>query len=310
MISIFFYLIPFIFFIQPVFADNPSYHSAFSIPNLYYSNDSEGLNIYKTGAGYYSSYSDPNHLLGFNYQFNRYVSNQWSQNTNQYGFVFNKADTNNSSGYLTNLSVNTLNGSHLLVTDSLLNFKISPTTNGQLLLNRDRIESELSLQNRVYYTLTGASIEHQLNNRLTAVGLLGVMGISDGNYRWIFKGKLIYDLFPTSGINLQLRYRQFRDTNTQVPNYYFNPDFYSETLFGIGIKKRISSWTLSGIAGVGRQSLSAIPSTTTKLFEASLTSPVYSQIFFRARAGYINAGEFQGPTYSYRYFMNELIFAY
>ncbi|KXW56733.1 hypothetical protein LHV13_00065 [Ferrovum sp. PN-J185] len=297
-------------FIVNIYAESVGGFSGISIPNLYLSNDSEGLNISKIGGGFYPQYSDPGHFVGISYQNNHYSQNSWSKTANQYGLIYNNYNLKDWSGYNINLNVNNLNGSHLLVTDSQINFKINTTTNTQLLVNRDRIETQPSLDSGIFYTLSGVSLEHQFIKRLSLVGLLGMMDISDGNKRWLVKAKLIYDLFPNQGVNLQLRYRQFRDTNTQLPNNYFNPDYYSESLAGLGIRQHLSGWVISGFAGVGRQYVTGTPSTVTKLIEGSVDSPVYSRIFFRARAGCSNAGEFQGPNYSYRYWMNEFIFSY
>ena len=297
-------------FVFNVNGENLGTYIGFSLPNTYLSNDSEGLNISKIGGGIYPNYSDPGHFIGISYQHNYYSQNSWSRNGNQYGLIYNNYNLKDLSGYNINLNVNTLNGSHLLVTDSQLNFKINQTTYTQLIINRDRIETQPSIDNGIFYTLTGISIDHQILNRLSLIGLLGMMNISDGNNRWLVKAKVIYDLFPNQGVNFQLRYRQFRDTNTQLPNYYFNPDYYSESLAGFGTRQRISGWVMSGFIGFGRQYVTGIPSSATKLLEASVDSPVYSRVFFRARAGYINAGEFQGPSYSYRYWMNDIIFTY
>jgi formylglycine-generating enzyme required for sulfatase activity len=81
---------------------------------------------------------------------------------------------------------------------------------------------------------------------------------------------------PDYGLTAQLRFRQYRDTNTTVPNNYFNPDHYTETMIAFGARKRISGWMLSATAGVGRQKVSQDSSTTTQLYELAATSPAGS----------------------------------
>jgi hypothetical protein len=156
-----------------------------------------------------------------------------------------------------------------------------------------------------------ASIEQQVVERVTAIAMLGNMYFSDTNTRPMVRAKLIYDLVPDYGVTAQLRYRQYRDTNTTVLNNYFNPDHYSETMIAFGARKRLSGWMLSGTAGVGRQKVSQDPSTTTQLYELAATSPVASNdYYFKTRAGYGKSAGFLGPNYFYRYVMEEIIFPF
>jgi hypothetical protein len=48
----------------------------------------------------------------------------------------------------------------------------------------------------------------------------------------------------------------------------------------------------------------------TKLLELNATSPFVGDVFFRTRLGYSQSGGFQGPDYSYKYLMEELIFSF
>jgi hypothetical protein len=141
--------------------------------------------------------------------------------------------------------------------------------------------------------------------------MAGNMYFSDTNTRPTVKAKLIYDLMPEYGLTGQLRYRQYRDTNTNVVNNYFNPSDYNETMIALGARKRISGWMLSGTVGVGRQTVNQDPSTTTQLYELAATSPVASNdYYFKTRAGYGKSAGFLGPNYFYRYVMEELIFPF
>ncbi len=133
------------------------------------------------------------------------------------------------------------------------------------------------------------------------------MYFSDTNTRPFFRLNLIYDVLPEYGVNLQLRYRQYRDTNTAVANNYFNPNQYHETMFAVGMRRMVEGWRLAGTAGLGSQTINSDGSTGTQLLEFSATSPAVSNIFFRTRIGYRKAAGFQGPNYTYSYFMEELI---
>jgi hypothetical protein len=170
------------------------------------------------------------------------------------------------------------------------------------------VETQNSLNNGIYYTLGGVSVEQQVLERLTAILMGANMYFSDTNTRPIVRAKLIYDLVPDYGLTAQLRYRQYRDTNTNVANNYFNPSTYNETMIAFGARKRMAGWMLSGTVGVGRQTVNQDPSTTTQLYEFAATSPVASNdYYFKTRAGYGKSAGFLGPNYFYRYVMEELI---
>jgi len=171
-----------------------------------------------------------------------------------------------------------------------------------------KIETQNSLNNGIYYTLGAASVEQKIIERLTAIVMGGDMFFSDTNSRPMVRAKLIYDLLPEYGVTAQLRYRQYWDTNTSLPNNYFNPSQYSETMVAFGMRKRIEGWVLSGTAGVGRQSVNQEANTTTQLYEFAATSQVNSNdYYFKTRMGYGKSAGFQGPNYFYRYIMEELI---
>ena len=291
-------------------ASNETTKQAIAIPNLFISSDSEGFNATKIGGAYLPNYEHGDSYYGLTTQYNQYSQNGWSATGSQVGVVVKDVNTHTGLGYNANLGVNVISGSSVLTTDSSYGFAVTKTTRFELLLNRDRVETQNSITNGIYYTLLGASIEQQVVDRFTLVGMLGNMYFSDGNTRPLFRARAVYDLLPDYGVTAQIRYRQYSDTNTNVVNNYFNPDSYNETMLALGIKQKVNGWLLSGTAGIGRQTVNADPSTTTQLLEASATSPFTSGIFFRARVGYSRSAGFNGPDYSYSYFLNELIFSF
>jgi hypothetical protein len=156
----------------------------------------------------------------------------------------------------------------------------------------------------------GANIEQQVFSRLSAMAMIGDQKFSDSNSRPFVRAKIVADVLPDYGINFQLRYRKFHSTDINVDRNYFNPEDYQETMAAIGFRKKIKGWMYAGTLGFGRQHIDSIPSTQTKLFEFNATSPFVGDIFFRTRMGYSQSGGFQGPDYSYKYLMEELIFSF
>lgn len=291
--------------------EEPIPKQAVSIPNVYIASDSEGFSTYKYNAGYLPLYEHGEKYTGINYQHNYFTQTGWNSSAEVYTLLTKAINPRTGLGYNLNIGYNLENGHKLITTDSNYGFRITDTTKAEVILNRDRVETQNSLNNGIYYTLGAASVEQQVVERLTAIAMLGNMYFSDTNTRPIVRAKLIYDLIPEYGLTAQLRFRQFRDTNTTVPNNYFNPDHYSEMMVAFGARKRISGWMLSGTAGVGRQKVSQDPSATTQLYEFAATSPVASHdYYFKTRAGYGKSAGFQGPNYFYRYIMEEIIFPF
>ncbi len=281
---------------------------AISVPNVYFSSDSEGFSTYKYKAGYLPLYEHGEKYTGITYQHNYFTQGSWNSTGEQYTLITKSINPRTALGYNLNIGYNTENGHQLVTTDSNYGFRVTDSTKAEVMVNRDRVETQNSLNNGVYYTLGGVVVEQQVLERLTAILMGANMYFSDTNTRPIVRAKLIYDLVPDYGLTAQLRYRQFRDTNTNVANNYFNPSSYNETMIAFGARKRIAGWILSGTAGVGRQTVNQDPSTTTQLYEFAATSPVASNdYYFKTRAGYGKSAGFLGPNYFYRYVMEELI---
>jgi hypothetical protein len=281
---------------------------AISVPNVYFSSDSEGFSTYKYKAGYLPLYEHGEKYTGITYQHNYFTQGGWSSTGEQYTLMTKAINPRTALGYNLNIGYNTENGHQLVTTDSNYGFRVTDSTKAEVIVNRDRVETQNSLNNGIYYTLGGVSVEQQVLERLTAILMGANMYFSDTNIRPIVRAKLIYDLVPDYGLTAQLRYRQYRDTNTNVANNYFNPSTYNETMIAFGARKRIAGWMLSGTAGVGRQTVNQDPSTTTQLYEFAATSPVASNdYYFKTRAGYGKSAGFLGPNYFYRYVMEELI---
>jgi hypothetical protein len=291
--------------------ESPTSKMAISAPNTYIASDSEGFSTYKYNAGFLPLYEHGEKYTGVSYQHNYFTQSGWDSSAEVYTLLTKAINPRTGLGYNANIGYNLENGHKLITTDSNYGFRVTDSTKAELMLNRDRVETQNSLNNGIYYTMGAASIEQQVVERVTAIAMLGNMYFSDTNTRPMVRAKLIYDLVPDYGVTAQLRYRHYRDTNTTVPNNYFNPDHYSETMVAFGARKRLSGWMLSGTAGVGRQKVSQDPSTTTQLYEFAATSPVASNdYYFKTRAGYGKSAGFLGPNYFYRYVMEELIFPF
>jgi hypothetical protein len=286
--------------------DKPS-QQAIGLPLSFISSDSEGFNAYKLGGKYLPLYQHGDNYTGLSYQYNKYTQNQWSAEANQYGITSKSLDPKTALGYIVNINANNLNGYTLLTTDSYFGFNATDSTRIEAFISREWVETQNSLNNGIYYTLGGISIEQRIVEGLSGVITGGNMYFSDSNTRPFIRANLIYDILPEYGINVQARYRQYHDTNTNVVNNYFNPNNYNEGMLAIGMRRYIQGWMLAGTLGLGMQRVNSDPSTGTQLLEFNATSPYVGPAFFRTRLGYRKSAGFQGPDYSYTYFMEELI---
>jgi hypothetical protein len=283
---------------------------AIAFPNAFLSTDSEGFSATKLGVAYLPLYTYGDQHSGIQYQWNSYSQNGWTAEGNQLGISTKSINPQTALGYNINLNLNEIKGYSLLTTDSYYAFQAASSTRAEVFLSRDRVETQNSINNGIYYTLGGLSLEQQLTNRLVGIITAGNMYFSDSNTRPFFRVRAIYDVFPEYGITAQLRYRQYRDTNTNVPNNYFNPDNYKEAMAAVGLRRFVNGWRLAALLGFGRQQVNQDPSTGTQLIEINATSPHYGPIFSRTRLGYNKSAGFQGPDYAYSYFMQELIFTF
>lgn len=213
-------------------------------------------------------------------------------------------------GHKVNLGVNQL-GNHTLV-NADMNYAMSlrEGTNAELFYNRDWVETRNSLDRGINYDYYGGSLEQRLAERWTAIGLLGQHRFSDNNTRNHIRGKLIYDLLTEQGINLQLRHRQYRNSQQENNGNYFNPNEYEEQMLAVAMRQRVQSWMLSGLIGVGRQKVNEDPRTSTHLYELEANSPITKSIVFKSKLGYGQSATFNGPDYKYRYLNTSLIFSF
>jgi hypothetical protein len=206
--------------------------------------------------------------------------------------------------------MNHLDGDSLITTDSKYSFSLFEKTRMELIVNRARVETPRSLDNDIHYTMFGANLEQQIFSRLSVMAMVGDMKFSDSNSRPFLRAKIVVDVLPDYGVSFQLRYKKYHSTDIDVEKNYFNPEDYRETMAILGYRKRMKGWVMSVTAGLGRQHIDSIPSTQTKLFEFNANSPFVGNVFFRTRLGYLQSGGFQGPDYSYKYLMEELIFSF
>ena len=287
-------------------ATNPS---TFGIgQSLSSSSDSDNFSALKYGILIAPLYSHGGQLLGAGIQRNRFSQSGWAIERNVFGVTSKNIDPLTALGHNATLGYARGANRSLIVTDTSYGFRINKVTTAEVMVNREFVETRSALSSDVYLTFLAGSIEAQIAERLSAVLLAGNTMFSDHNSRPTLRAKLVYDLAPDYGVNLQLRYRTFKSTDTAVAQTYFNPARYDETLAGLGFRRRIEGWAVVGTLGRGVQHVDHGSGTATQLVDLTITSPQRDRHHHvRLRATHAVSANTSGPDYSYRHFQGEWI---
>jgi len=278
-------------------------------PTIFASSDSDDFHVTKLGAGALPFYQDGQHYLGLQATNNHYSSPDWSKNGSQVSLVQRSIDSQTGLGSVGSIGVSNISGRELLTADVTYSGAINTGLSYEAFFFRDWVETKNSLNNGISHNYYGGSLEQKLAKDWTVIGVLAQQKFSDDNIRNHVRAKLIYDVLPEQGINLQARHRQYRDSHEATVNY-FNPNEYQEDMLAVGWRRKYQNWQLSGVMGLGRQKINDDPMTTTKLFELEALSPIQNKVFLRTKLGYSDSAGFGGPDYIYRYFQADLIFSF
>jgi hypothetical protein len=278
-------------------------------PGLFVSRDSEDFNISKTAVGLLPLYQDGNHYTALKLAGHRYSTADWAVEGTQLTLARTAIHAGTGLGYQASVGLSSLEGRQLVTADMDYSHALGETTQAGYFFQRDWVETRNALSQGLSYDFIGASLEHRLAPGWTAIGVLAQHRFSDDNIRTHARVRLIYDVLPQQGVNVQLRHRHFWSSNPPNANY-FNPDVYGENMLALGLRRRLAGWVWSGTLGAGLQKVSADQEASTHLAELEATSPLAGQIFFKAKLGYSDGIAFNGPNYIYRYLQAELIFKF
>ncbi len=290
-----------------LFADETKSYKAIEIPSFLISHDSENFNVKKITLGALPLYNDALHYQGVQVSDFSYSSNDWSKSSTQVNYINKSINKKDYIGYTVNLGIKNLDHHNLATADINYGIKLGETTATEVFFNRDYVETVNSLNGGIYYNYYGASIQQEFLNRFTLIGLIAQHQFSDDNTRNHIRARLIYDILPEYGINLQLRHRRFTNSDDPKGNY-FNPDQYFEDMLAVGYRKRIEGWMFSSLVGMGKQKINGDKMTDTMLIEAEVTSPLVNRFYLNSKAGYNESAGFNGPDYRYQYIQANLIF--
>ncbi len=281
---------------------------ALYVPSISKASFGDGFKSEKYKTGYYSRYQNADNFAGLEFGRHRFGLGNWNTQGEQLTYI--SKQTHVEEGSVRNLSVgyNTLDASQAVWTaEGTFSQRLNAVLTGEITFNRDRVEVQQALVSRVLANSVNLSLEHRVVEPLRVQWTMGETRYTDGNHRPVFKMKATYDVLPAYGMNLQLRSRYFKNTDTHVTSGYFNPYRFVENIGALEVNRQQNGWDLSGSMGYGRQAGGDDAKTLAKAFEFSAATPVAHRVYVKTKAGYFRSLGFGGPDFIYRYVSEEVV---
>lgn len=259
------------------------------------SSDSDGNDVQRASLGWDFSRRDIEHWWGMRVEHARFSGDGWSHDEER---VFLRA-AGGEGGWRWMGEAGT-NGDDLLGSASVYS---TDKRRKEFFLERDMLETRQGVEQGLVHTYAGAAIDLPLSERWTATGLVGLQDFGGDNLRRHLRTNLIYAVAPEQGLSLQLRLRQFNDSDPNEADY-FAPGRYRQALGVVSMRRFFGGYQVRATAGYGRQDFTGIGSQPSRLLELDFQTPKDRGHFFRATAGYTDApgdGASVATGYSYRY---------
>lgn len=272
-----------------------------------WSHDNEGFNTQRIGLEYLPRHENLSSTMGIRATHHHYTQNGWRQDGQQIALIARQRDPATYNGWDLNAGVFHQGQHNLLTLDGAYRLPVTSSTGLEIFINRDWVETQRSLERGIHFTYWGASVDQQLGQHLTVVGLVGQQAFSDSNSRLHGRFKLIYQPWLDSGLTLQLRHRRYHSNADNVEGNYFNPKKYDESMLAAGWRKQYQGWRTSLTIGMGIQHVNDDPSTHTRLLEASIESPIRSAQSIKISGGHNQSASYNGPNYRHSYIQGEWI---
>ncbi len=273
---------------------------------LYASTDSEDFTVRRASVLLLDRYQHLDAKTGVRYTTINYAQNDWSRSGQQLSLFQHKMDPKTWSGWMIDAGLLQQGGNDTVTLDASYRKALSPQSGVEVFANRDTVETRNALELGRTFNFAGISGDAGINPHWTVVGLLGYQSFNDGNERRHVRGRVVYQPNLDLGLTLQLRYRSFDSSQSDVGRAYFNPESYGETMLAAGWRKRIDGWKTHLVAGAGQQRINHQQDTPTQLLEASAEKQEKTYAL-RLRAGYTRSAGFGGPDYRWTYVNAELL---
>lgn len=292
--------------LHPAFAAEGAYAGGAS---LYTSSDSEAFSIHRASLLLLNDYQHLDAKSGLRYATANYAQNGWSRGAQQLSLFKHSMDPTTWSGWMVEAGLLQQGGRDTVTLDAGYRKAFSAQSGVEIFVNREVVETRNALDLGRAFNFAGISGDVGVNPHWTLVGMLGQQSFNDGNDRRHLRGRIIFQPDLNLGLTLQLRYRRFDSSQSDVSRAYFNPENYSETMLAAGWRHRLDGWKTQLVAGTGHQRINDAVETPTQLLEAIAERQVNS-FALRLRAGYTRSASFGGPDYRWTYAGAELYFPF
>jgi hypothetical protein len=173
----------------------------------------------------------------------------------------------------------------------------------EMFLERDVLETREGLALGRVHTFVGAALDVPISERWTATGLAGLQDFGGDNLRRHLRANLVYAVLPEQGLSLQLRLRQFNDSDPRELDY-FAPGRYREALAVVSMRRFVGGYQWRATAGLGRKDFTGAASQPARMLELDFQTPKDRGRYLRATAGYSDAPSNNAvgdDGYRYRY---------
>jgi len=224
----------------------------------------------------------------------RYAQDGWSENVPGIVGIYRSQRSDTLEGVRAEGGVVSVAGHARVVGDATWSHRPRESTGVELIAAGDVVGTREAVERGITYGLLGASVEQQFGERLTGIVLGGWQPFTDGNSRALVRARLILGLLPEQGLSAQVRWRQYRSSDSDVDGAYFNPDEYRNWDAGFALRRRLNGWTVSGLAGAGREKIDRASWQTTGIAELRAEGPLAGRARIAVALLYSRAAGFAG----------------
>ena len=240
-------------------------------------------------------------------QKSRYRELDWTLHTSQLGLSYRSSG---ESGLQVESNVYMGEGlaDQLITTENRVSFPLFKASRAEGFLVRDAVETRRGFETNRRFWLVGAGLETQWAEQWSTVLSWSKTEFSDRNTRSRLLTKLVFDLYPSEGVTVQIWHRIHRDDDPmQARGIYFSADRYRETLVLLGLNRRTPDLRVRARLGWGIQRVALSPESDSQLAEVSIEPLGKASLTFRTVLTLKRSAGIRGDSYTYRSLTQELI---
>ncbi len=272
-----------------------------ALGNVDVSSDTDGFHATRLRLGGLTPYAAYFDYTGVALQETFYSQGDWRRDSTGVVGLWRKQDPKTLAGVDAEAGIIQVAGRTRAVGDATWSLRPATDTGVDLIAAGDVVATQKAIERGVAYSLVGASVEHTFAARFTAIGVAAYQPFNDGNDRSHLRARLIWQVVPDSGINAELRWRQYTSSRDDVGGAYFNPERYRQWTGVLAIRRHTGSWTVSGAIGAGRETIDGTDTHPVRSAELRAEGALARKLRLAIYALYNRAsGYVEGPDYAYR----------